>query len=66
MQRLEEIAKVVYQSSAAGKNKIAKPKEEAVPEGDTPAASDAAAEEGSCFLNLADKAIMLVHVACRK
>ena len=50
MQRLEEIAEEMYQSSAA---KVAKPEQEAVPDGATSAASEAAAEEGSRVLTLA-------------
>lgn len=45
MQRLEEIADEIYHSSAAGKDGVAEPKSEPVPEEASPA-SEAAAEEG--------------------
>ncbi len=54
MQRLEEIAEEIYQSSAAGKSKVAEPKGEAVPGEDAPGASEATPEEGTRTLMLAN------------
>ena len=53
MQRLEEIAEEVYQSSAAGSSRAVKPESEAVPGGNSSAPSEPAPEDGSHICVLA-------------
>ena len=63
MQRLEEIAEEVYQSSAAGSSRAVKPESDAVPGENSSAPSEPATEDGShiCVLAMPAPALKETH-----